>query len=321
VLKPGKVSKLIWLVCIFTFLLQAKAQQQERPVPAGSFQKDSVRIGEVISYSFSCRYPSTMEIIFPDSSFDFSPFEYVGKIYAPTRSKSGISLDSTTYLLRTFEVEQVQRLSLPVFVLEAGDTLLIHATLDSVGLQQMVRTPLSNPLALQLQTSLLLIPKRFNYPYLMVGLVAGAAILLLLWQIFGASIRTNFMLYTLKKDHNQFLNRFNGQVERFRRSETLSNMEKAVSLWKNYLTKLEGKPINSFTTREISDFYEEDEDVSTALKLCDRAIYGNIIANEASESSRALSLLQNFAVQRYTIIRENTRNATTTRRNLQLATR
>lgn len=292
-----------------------RAQLPDGPPPVGSFKKDSVRIGEIVSYSLTYRYPPTREVVFPDSSFDYSPFEFVGKIYAPTRTASGFSFDSTVYLLRTFEVEKVQRIGLPVYVLQEGDTLLLSSAPDSVGLQEMVKS-FAEPLPLQVQTSLLPIEPRFNYPYLLVGIGAGVLLLLLIWRIFGANIRTNYKLYTLKKDHAQFLSRYKAQADRFRRSETLGNMEKAVSLWKNYLTKLEEKAINSFTTKEISGYYHEDEDVSTALKLCDRAIYGNIIANEASESSRALSLLQNFAVQRYTIIRETTRNAAPTRRNL-----
>jgi hypothetical protein len=297
-----------FLFLFSVILVQARAQQPDRPQLFGSFTQDSVRIGEIISYSLTCRYPSALEVIFPDSAFDYAPFEFVSKTYYPTRSSAGISRDSAVYLLRTFEVEKEQRLQLPVFLLQEGDTVLVSGAADSVWLQEMVQA-VEDPLPLRNDTSLLLIQKRLNYPYLLVGLVAGAGLLYLIWRIFGASILTNYKLYTLKKDHAQFVSRYNVQVERFRRSETLANMEKAVSLWKNYLTKLEDKAINSFTTKEISVYYNEEEDISTALKLCDRAIYGNIIVNEASESSRALSLLQNFAVQRYTTIREKTRNA------------
>lgn len=281
----------------------------------GSFMKDSVRIGEIISYSLTCRYPSAMELIYPDSSFNYAPFEFVGKFYYPTRSAAGISLDSAVYLLRTFEVEKEQQLQLPVYVLEKGDTVLVPSAPDAVWLQEMVRA-VEAPLPIWIDTALLPIEKRLNYPYLLIGLAAGAGLLFLIWRIFGANILTNYKLYTLKKDHSQFLSRYNVQVERFRRSETLTNMEKAVSLWKNYLTKLEERAINSFTTKEISVYYDEEEDVSTALKLCDRAIYGNIIANEAFESSRALSLLQEFAVQRYITIRETTRHAANSRGNV-----
>ena len=315
--KSGKVLRsgvlLFFYLCLSAGFTQA--QSPELPRPVGNFMEDSVGIGEIISYALSYRYPSTLEVVFPDSAYDYAPFELVGKIFAPTRSADGFSFDSTVYLLRTFEVEKVQRLGLPVYVLQGGDTLLLPAAADSVGLQEMVHS-LSEPLPLQVQTTLLPIDRRFNYPYLLVGLAAAALLLLLIWRVFGANILTNYKLYTLKKDHAQFLSRYNAQAERFRRSETLTNMEKAVSLWKNYLTKLEDRAINSFTTKEISGYYDEDEDVSTALKLCDRAIYGNIIANEASESSRALTLLQNFAIHRYTTIREKTRNAAPTRRNV-----
>lgn len=301
------------LLCLLLHI--TLAQQADHPVPVGSFRKDSVKIGEIISYSLSYRYPSAMEIIFPDSVADFASFEFVEKVYYPTRSDTGFSLDSAVYLLRTFNVQQVQRLALPVSLLDRGDTAQIMPAPDSVWLQEMVHA-VTDPLPLQSDTSLLPIRKRFNYPYLLIGLGAVAVLFLLIWWIFGAGIRTNYKLYKLKKDHAQFLSRYNAHADRFRRSETLSNMEKAVSLWKNYLTRLEDKAINSFTTREISDYYDENEEVSMALKLCDRAIYGNILTNEASESNRALILLQTFAIQRYHTIREITRNAAATRRNI-----
>ena len=86
-------------------------------------------------------------------------------------------------------------------------------------------------------------------------------------------------------------------------------MEKAITLWKNYLTDLEDTAINSFTTKEIVTYYNNDEDVTTALKLFDRAIYGNILSEKISDTLTAFYLLHHFADRRYEIIKEKTRNA------------
>ena len=86
-------------------------------------------------------------------------------------------------------------------------------------------------------------------------------------------------------------------------------MEKAVALWKNYLTKLERSAINSFTTKEIVEFYSDDEQVNLALRLCDKAIYGNVTAEPDQETNQALGMLRRFARSRYKTHRELTRNA------------
>ncbi|MHC2990552.1 hypothetical protein OB13_02750 [Pontibacter sp. HJ8] len=86
-------------------------------------------------------------------------------------------------------------------------------------------------------------------------------------------------------------------------------MEKAVALWKNYLTKLERSAINSFTTKEIVEYYNDDEQVNLALRFCDKAIYGNATAEPDAETNKALSLLRRFARGRYKTHREITKNA------------
>ena len=122
-----------------------------------------------------------------------------------------------------------------------------------------------------------------------------------------------YRLYVLKKKHTSFVNRYNIFIDRFHTSSSMVNMEKAITLWKNYLTGLEDTAINSYTTKEIVSYYENDEDVSTALKLFDRAIYGNILSDKISDTLTAFYLLHHFADRRYDIIKERTRNAANAR--------
>ena len=84
--------------------------------PESSFNKDSVKIGEEVVYSRSIRYLSTKDVVFPDSLFNFAPFELYKKVSFPTRSDSIFSLDSAVYHLSTFELDTVQLLNLPIFM-------------------------------------------------------------------------------------------------------------------------------------------------------------------------------------------------------------
>ena len=45
----------------------------------GSFLADSVKIGEEISYTLTASYSKNLTLIFPDSTFSFTPFEFQKK--------------------------------------------------------------------------------------------------------------------------------------------------------------------------------------------------------------------------------------------------
>jgi hypothetical protein len=85
----------------------------------GGFLSDSLKIGEETAFYLSSRYPSEFTVLFPDSTYSFAPFEYSRKVYFPTRTKNGQSVDSTVYYLSTFEIDSIQTLSLPSFIIPA----------------------------------------------------------------------------------------------------------------------------------------------------------------------------------------------------------
>jgi hypothetical protein len=297
------------LSILFTILLSAPFTAGAIPqLPVGAFKKDSVKIGEPVIYTLYFKHDPSLEVIFPDSTYSFTPFELVRKNFFPTRTRQNQSTDSVVYILRTFEVTPVQRLQLPVWVLKNKDTTQLLPAPDSILLHAMVPAQLPDSLILKSNTQPLVVRERFNYPFAFMGLGVGFVLLLGIWGIFGRRIIINYKLYKLKNDHSFFVSKYNSHIERFNRSQSLQNIEKAITLWKNYLTRLEGSAINSFTTKEIAQFYGEDEDVATALKLFDKAIYGNMLSDESSETVVAFYLLHHFADRRYEFIKDQTRH-------------
>src|SRR5687767_4457976 len=99
---------------------------------SGGFLSDSLKIGEQTAFYLSARYPSNMTILFPDSTHSFSPFEYQYKEYFLTETKDGVSRDSAVYFLTTFEVDRVQSLQLPVYVVQPSDCTVVQSRADSV---------------------------------------------------------------------------------------------------------------------------------------------------------------------------------------------
>jgi hypothetical protein len=296
------------LLFVFSFLpLLAFGQKPDLPPPTGLFQLDSIKIGEPVAFIFYLKHKSGQEVLFPDSTYNFAPFEFVSKRFFNTRSAGGWSRDSAVYTLRSFSVQPIQSLSLPVYVLHNRDTLAVYSAPEEVYLKQLVAgTP--DPLQLRAHTRLVPIEKRLNLAYWLIGAGVVMLLLLLVWMIFGKQLIIRYRLYVLRKHHNLFISRYNAYIDQFNRSESLHTIEQAITLWKNYLTNLEGNAINSFTTREIAAFYNEDEDVSTALRLFDKAIYGNIVSDKSSETIIAFYLLHHFADRRYEFIKDQTRN-------------
>ncbi|WP_207430039.1 hypothetical protein [Sabulibacter ruber] len=278
----------------------------------GYFLQDSVELGKSLKYVLRSKHAPQAEVVFPDSTFNFAPFELVRKDFYPTRTVKGVSTDSTIYTLRTFNLKPVQALQLTARLFYSGDTLLLQADRDSVVLIQNVTT-VSDDLPLKSATPLMPVIEQFNYIYWGMGAVAAAILIGGVWVLFGKSINTRYKLYVLQKDQNQFQSRLQTTRDRFKRLKTLDHLERAIILWKNYLTKLEDTEINSFTTKEITTYYEEDERVSNALRVCDRAIYGNIISDDETEVADSLTQLAEFAAQRYVLIRDNLRNVASTR--------
>jgi hypothetical protein len=291
------------LLALVLLSLSSFAQQD---APRGRFLRPAAHIGEIVDYELSYRHAPGLNVVFPDSTASYAPFEYVGKTYRPTRTRQGISLDQTIYHLRTFSLDSVQRLQLPVTILRGHDTLLLPSTTAALRLVRVVppQAPGTTP-ALRQNTKLLPVEPAFNYPYWLAG---GLLLLLALGGmafVFGRHWRQRYQLYKLRKNHLYFLAQYARHVERFTLSRSLTNMERAITLWKNYLTNLENNTINSLTTREIVAHYENDADVRRALRLADRVIYGNQFSEDDTETDLAFDLLRGFAERRYKLVRQS----------------
>ncbi|WP_139255041.1 hypothetical protein [Hymenobacter psychrophilus] len=280
------------------------APAQQEAVARGRFRQATVRVGEIVEFELTSDHAPALEIIFPDSAANFAPFEHVGRRYQPTRTRRGRSLDQAVYRLRTFSLDSVQTLSVPVTVLRGRDTLLLPTAPVMLRLRRTApATGLVAELpALRQNLQLLPVAQRFNYPYWLAGL---AALLLLAGGLvlgFRQRLRLRYRRYRLRKNHAYFLAQYARHVERFTLSRSLTNMERAITLWKNYLSTLTNFNITSLTTREIVARYHHDPAVRQALELADRVIYGNQFFEEDTETDIMFDLLRQFADRQYALV-------------------
>lgn len=272
------------------------AQAQEVRV-SGAFQADSIKIGQPIPFALAVRYPASATILFPDSSFAYAPFEFVAKQYFPTKTTDGISRDSAVYYLTSYEVEDIQRLQLPIFQMAGPDTVLHWSAVDSVGFQHQVSLLLDSiqPPQLPLKVNAFYEPVAwlFNYPIAMIAVAATVVVLVVLWLVFGKRIRRYFKERRLKRNFESFIASFSNQLDVLHQNYSISAAEQAMYVWRKYLEDLEGKPFTKLTSKEI--ILHATPALEPSLSVVDRALYGGI----APESFDAFYNLKSFSEDCY----------------------
>lgn len=273
-------SSVMYLRCIllliaffttFSSLSQVKVR--------GAFLPDSVVIGDEAAFYLSATYPKKLQVIFPDSTYNFAPFEFVRKKYFTTSTVDSISYDSAVYVLSTFEVDPVQTLQLSAFVLHQQDCTAYSTAIDSVYLKELVTIPLPDTLEAQnlpliSNTAYEPVEWLLNYPLLLY--IAGGLLVLLviLWLIFGKRIRKHFVVKRLIKAHESFINSFDHHNQTLKQAFNPKQAEQLLFLWKKYMESLDAKPYTKLTAKETERLLQ-NQNLGQQLRLVDASVYGN----------------------------------------------
>ena len=260
--------------------------------PKGKFLSDSVRIGLPVQYALSYRHKATADVFFPDSSYNFSPFEMVKREYFNTVTDQHGSLDSVIYTLISFEVTPIQELSLPVYVRAKRDCTRVFAPMDYVILSSIIKSNVNiDTLSLKKDTRLIPIAQQVNFPLIFLIIIGLLLIIGMVFWFFGKPIRRQIRLFNFKRRYDDFRKLFQrlsrGTEDAKRR---LENIEKAVVLWKKYIERIENKPFTTFTTKEILDNLKDNR-LSDALREIDATVYGGVYSNQTIASLQVLQEL------------------------------
>ncbi len=263
----------------------------------GSFEGDTVKLGQPIQFYLTAKYPRTDQVLFPDSTFSFAPFEFQKKKFFTTKTENGISYDSVIYTLSTYEIDSLQRLALPVFQLQKKDCVAFYSETDTVFFKKLVATvPDSlaiNQLPLKTNTAYSPVSWLLNYP---LALIIGGSLILIagiVWILFGKRIRKYFTVKQLTRSHTAFLNRFEQSVEKLKTSFTPELAELSVLIWKKYMEELSAKPYTKYTSREIREL--EESNLGQPLHSVDRMIYGRM----APDTFDSFHQLEEFTKNRF----------------------
>lgn len=268
-------ERVIVSVLLLSFSSFTRAQEVK---VRGHFVDDSIQLGKPISYFLTARYPKESTVVFPDSSYSFAPFEFQKKRFVATQTINGISYDSVIYTLSTFEIDSIQSLTLPVFVVQEKDCTLVYAEEGAVFFDKAVK---SLPDSVQLEkiplktnTNYFTVSWLFNYPLVAIILGVLLVILIVCWIIFGKIIIRYFKIKRISKKHQTFLLQFNAAVEKSQSTFSSQSTENALLIWKNYLENLIDVPFTKYTTKEIRE-HEKNEQLGQSLSAIDRMIYAN----------------------------------------------
>ena len=261
--------------------------------PKGKFLSDSVKVGLPVQYALSYRHKATADVFFPDSAYNFSPFEMVKREYFNTVTDQNGSLDSVVYTLISFEVTPLQELSLPVYVRAKKDCTRVFAPMDYVILNSIIKPNVRiDTLFLKKDTRLIPIAQQINFPLIFLIIIGLLLMVGMVFWFFGKPIRRQVRLFNFKRRYDDFRKLF----QRLSRGtedakKRLENIEKAVVLWKKYIERIENKPFTTFTTKEILDNLKDNR-LSDALREIDATVYGGVYS---SKTIASLQVLQELA--------------------------
>lgn len=279
-LKNLLLKKLLEFFLICTCLMLYSTVYGQQNIPQGQFLTDSIEIGKPFYYALSYRHAPSREIFFPDTSFNFSPFEIISQKSFPsgTNDKGTVTLDSAIYQLVTFDVLPFQALRVPVYIFNKKDCTAVFTARDSIFIRKSNLGPGDKTGDLLPETNLMPLSREFNFSILIGSLALIIGVIGAVYWVFGKDIYKQWQLIKLQRRHLEYLRSFNRLLRNAREKNNIKDAENAIIVWKNYLERLEKKPFATYTTREIMDNMPDDS-LAEALKNMDGIIYGQVKSN------------------------------------------
>ena len=235
---------------LLSFALPSFVQAQEVQVN-GYFLKDSAKLGERVGYVLKARYHSSLDVLFPDSTYNYGTMEFLEKQTFTSSTQDSITLDSAVYFLSNFSLESTRKFSLPVFEVLRYDSISHFPDEVSLDLQLTIDEIPEN-LSFQENNAYISIPLGFNYPRLFIISLVSIAVLVALYFLFGKKLVNLWLVYKERKKRKRFLQRWKNAKRTLLEQPTLQSADELLGLWKSYMESLTGKPFREWTSTEIA---------------------------------------------------------------------
>lgn len=292
------MKKLILMTIVFSITLSILAQKLDSITmkPKLKFLEDTFLLGKPTPVSMSFTYPKHWQVIFPDTNYNYAPFEWYKKDYFPTQTQNNLSKDSAVFWLRSFEISPIQTIRLPVFLIQPkGDSLALFSNIDTIYFKQLIHTTQVDTLRLKADTTYATLSQRFNLHAWVLVFVSVFFFSVLIWLFSGAWIRKQILLLNLKRKQVLFEDSFEKELLKIRTRRRIKDIEQAFILWKKHLEQIEDKPYSTYTSSEIVETLPVEK-LAESLQNIDRAIYGTILEDSLEKD---FSFLKHLARERY----------------------
>ncbi|MDN3669909.1 hypothetical protein QWY93_11290 [Echinicola jeungdonensis] len=247
----SKVTISLLLILFSTFV-----SAQEKLKVEGYFLEDSAKLGEKVGYVLKASYPSDLNIVFPDSTFQYEDFSFLDKETFTSFTQDSITLDSAVYYLSNFSLDSVKSYALPVFEILRYDSISHFAPEDQLVLKFTI-DPMPQELVFKENNNYLHLDKAFNYPVLAIVIGGLVLVTVLVLVIFGKNIRKKWSIRKLKKQHALFAKKWKNTVETMEKAPSLQVADELLWLWKDYMGNLTGQPYPEWTSTEIGNYLEK----------------------------------------------------------------
>ena len=275
-------------IILFLFLLAVSIPISAQQVQVkGYFTKDSAQLGERVGYVLKASYPQAAQLLFPDSTYDFSPFVFLEKKTFVSATTEGITQDSAVYFLSNFSLEPSSYLALPVFELNRYDSIT-HYTTDAELKLKLNLDSIPEQLQFKENNVYQTLDKPFNW--VVFSAISGGIVLF----VFAERIKRLFRKNREKLRWIQFERKWKKLSDSLQQNPNQTLADEAVGLWKGYLEHLRAQPIQEWTSSEIAAALD-DKEVFKALRSIDMIIY----AGAEGDTSAATSYLLEVAKANY----------------------
>lgn len=265
------MGRFILFILSLAVLYPASAQKVE---VRGYFIKDSAQLGERVGYVLKASYPQAAQLIFPDSTYDFSPFVFLEKKTFVSATTKGITQDSAVYFLSNFSLEPSSFLALPVFELNRYDSI-IHFTKDAELKLKLNLDSIPEDLQFKENNVYQTLEKPFNWFVFCASLVGIFLVIAILFFVFANRIKRLYKKNSEKLRWVQFERKWKKLAVILQQNPNQSTADEAIGLWKGYLEHLRAQPIQEWTSSEIATALD-DKEVFKALRSIDLIIYAGV---------------------------------------------
>lgn len=276
------MAKVKILLVLLWFPLSLIAQEVQVD---GYFLADSAKLGERVGYVLKASYPAHKQLIFPDSTYDFSPFVLLEKQTFLSSTKDSVTSDSTIYFLSNFELDSVVYLTLPVFELSRYDSITYFPLEANIAVKWTLD---SIPEELMFQENNVYQPIPKKWDWVLIGLISLAFLILIgggYW-LFGDRIRRFLFERNEKRRWKNFEKRWKEAISGLEANPSMEAADELLGIWKGYMESITGLPIREWTSSELGEKLE-DIKIFSSLRTIEVIIYAGA-ESEIKESSEYL---------------------------------